>query len=76
MTEIERKKGELCLQFFSQLKEKTGESMAAVLPITVIVFVLSVTLAPLDPGTLILFLFGAVLLVAGMGFLLWGSTWQ
>lgn len=60
------------MQFFSQLKEKTGESMAAVLPITVIVFVLSVTLAPLDPGTLILFLFGAVLLVAGMGFFTMG----
>lgn len=63
------------MQFFSQLKEKTGESMAAVLPITVIVFVLSVTLAPLDPGTLILFLFGAVLLVAGMGFFYYGGRY-
>jgi len=50
-----------------QLKEKNRESLAAVLPITAIVFVLSITIAPLDPGTLVLFLFGAVLLVAGMG---------
>ncbi len=50
-----------------QLREKNRESMAAVLPITAIVFLLSVTIAPLDPGTLVLFLFGAVLLVLGMG---------
>lgn len=42
--------------------------MASVLPITAIVFLLSITIAPLDPGTLVLFLFGAVLLVIGMGF--------
>ena len=51
-----------------QLKEKTQESMASVLPITLIVFILSITVAPLDPGTLVLFLFGAFLLVVGMGF--------
>lgn len=51
-----------------QLKEKTRESMASVLPITAIVFILSITVAPLEPGTLVLFLFGAVLLVVGMGF--------
>ncbi len=41
--------------------------MACVLPITAIVFLLSITVAPLDPGTLVLFLFGAILLVGGMG---------
>ena len=41
--------------------------MASVLPITAIVFLLSITIAPLDPGTLVLFLFGAILLVGGMG---------
>lgn len=51
-----------------QLKEKNQESLASVLPITAIVFVLSITIAPLAPGTLVLFLFGAVLLVVGMGF--------
>ena len=50
-----------------QLIEKTRESMASVLPITAIVFLLSITIAPLDPGTLVLFLFGAILLVGGMG---------
>ena len=50
-----------------QLKEKIQESMASVLPITAIVFLLSITIAPLDPGTLVLFLFGAILLIAGMG---------
>ena len=50
-----------------QLKLKNQESMAAVLPITAIVFFLSITIAPLDSGTLVLFLFGAVLLVMGMG---------
>ena len=49
------------------LMEKTRESMASVLPITAIVFLLSITIAPLDPGTLVLFLFGAILLVGGMG---------
>ena len=41
--------------------------MASVLPITAIVFLLSITIAPLDSGTLVLFLFGAILLVGGMG---------
>ena len=50
-----------------QLKEKIQESMSSVLPITAIVFLLSITIAPLDPGTLVLFLFGAILLVGGMG---------
>ncbi|MGN0985241.1 MAG: DUF1538 domain-containing protein [Candidatus Enterenecus sp.] len=49
------------------LLEKIGESLAAVLPITAIVLVISVTIAPLTPGTLVLFLFGALLLVLGMG---------
>ena len=55
------------MHFNKQLVEKTRESMASVLPITAIVFLLSITIAPLDPGTLVLFLFGAILLVGGMG---------
>ncbi len=50
------------------LKEKVYESVASVLPITIIVLLLSITVAPLSPGTLMLFLFGAVLLIVGMGF--------
>ena len=56
------------MHFNKQLKEKTLESMASVLPITAIVLILSITVAPLEPGTLVLFLFGAVLLIVGMGF--------
>ena len=50
------------------LMEKVYESVASVLPITAIVLLLSITIAPLPPGTLVLFLFGALLLVFGMGF--------
>lgn len=56
-----------------QLMEKVVESVAAVLPITLIVLVLSVTIAPLSTGTLILFLFGALLLILGMGFFTLGA---
>ena len=50
------------------LREKVYESVTSVLPITLIVLVLSISIAPLTPGTLTLFLFGAVLLIVGMGF--------
>lgn len=50
------------------LREKVYESITSVLPITAIVLLLSVSIAPLTPGTLMLFLFGALLLIVGMGF--------
>ena len=50
-----------------KLKEKIRESLSSVLPITVIVLLLSISLVPLEVGTLTLFLTGAVLLIAGMG---------
>ena len=49
------------------LREKVYESVSSVMPITVIVLLLSISVAPLTPGTLTLFLFGAMLLVFGMG---------
>ena len=49
------------------LLEKIKESLASVLPITAIVLAISVTVAPLTPGSMVLFLFGAMLLVVGMG---------
>ena len=49
------------------LKEKILESLSSVLPITLIVLVVSVTIAPLTTGVFMLFLFGAVMLVCGMG---------
>ncbi len=51
-----------------QLREKVYESVSSVLPITAIVLLLSITIAPLTPGILTLFLFGALLLIVGMGF--------
>lgn len=56
-----------------KLKEKIKESLSSVLPITLIVLVLSVTLVPMEIGTLALFLAGAVLLIVGMGFFQLGA---
>lgn len=42
-----------------QLKEKTREALTSVLPITAIVLVLSLTLAPMPVSSLMLFLAGA-----------------
>lgn len=56
-----------------KLKEKILESLSSVLPITVIVLALSITLVPMKVDTLVLFLTGAVLLVVGMGFFQLGA---
>lgn len=58
-----------------QLKEKTKEALTSVLPITAIVFLLSVTLVPMETGTLLLFLAGAFLLIIGMAFPNWRPRW-
>ncbi len=49
-----------------QLKEKIMESLSAVLPITGIVLALSIFLVPLDVGTVMMFIVGALLLIVGM----------
>lgn len=49
------------------LMEKIRESLSSVLPITAIVLLLSITIVPLTTGTLVLFLFGAALLIVGVG---------
>ena len=51
-----------------EFKEKIGDSLRAVLPITGIVLVLCVTVASMPLAPLMLFLTGAVLLVVGMSF--------
>lgn len=56
-----------------KLKEKIVESLTSVLPITIIVLLLSFTIAPMPAGTLMLFLFGAAMLIVGMGFFALGS---
>lgn len=50
-----------------RLKEKIRESLTSVLPITLIVILLSFTLAPLPLNIMALFIAGAVLLIFGMG---------
>ena len=50
-----------------QLLETIRESRASVLPITAIVLLLSVSLVALTPGALVLFLFGSLLLIVGLG---------
>ncbi len=56
-----------------KLKEKIKESLASVLPITCIVLILSVLLVPMETGTLMVFLMGAILLIIGMGFFQLGA---
>ena len=57
----------------TKFREKVIESLASVLPLTAIVLFLSVTLMPLTSGTLVLLLFGALLLIVGMGFFTLGA---
>ena len=71
------------------LGEKVREALASVLPITAIVLVLCLTVAPLPVDILLAFLAGAVLLILGMGFFTlgpgpalpprartWGPPWR
>ena len=50
-----------------KLREKTLESLSAVLPISGIVLFISVFLVPMDLGKMVMFLAGAVMLILGMG---------
>lgn len=56
-----------------KLKEKIKESLSSVLPISIIVLLISITLVPMEIGALALFLAGAVLLIVGMGFFQLGA---
>ena len=56
-----------------KLKEKILESLSAVLPITGIVLMLSIILVPVELGTMVMFLVGAIMLVVGMGFFQLGA---
>lgn len=56
-----------------KLKQKIGESLSAVLPVTGIVLLISVALAPVELGVMAMFLAGAVMLVVGMGFFQLGA---
>lgn len=61
---------------FSQktiLVEKIKESLASVLPVTGIVFLLLITLVPIDAPIFLSFLLGAVMLIFGMGLFTLGA---
>ena len=49
------------------------EALSSVLPISAIVLLLSVSIAPLNSGVLVLFLFGTLLLIFGISFFTVGS---
>ena len=55
------------------LVEKIKESLSSVLPVTAIVFLLLVTVAPVDASILISFIIGTLLLIVGMGFFTLGA---
>ena len=57
----------------SNLLKVLKESLQSVLPIFAIVLLLSITFAPLESGVLVMFLFGTLLLIVGMGFFTIGS---
>jgi hypothetical protein len=56
-----------------KLKEKIAESLSSVMPITIIVFALSVTLVPMPTSTIAMFVGGAAMLIVGMGFFSLGT---
>lgn len=56
-----------------KLKEKTLESLSAVLPITGIVLLISIFLVPMELGSIVMFLVGAIMLILGMGFFQLGA---
>ncbi len=57
----------------TRLSEKAKEAISAVVPIVAIVLLLCFSVAPVPPGTLLLFLTGSVMLIAGMMFFTLGA---
>ncbi len=55
------------------LSEKIKEALTSVIPITVIAIILCFSVAPVPTSTLSAFIFGAILLVVGMGFFTLGA---
>ena len=55
------------------MKEKTLESLSAVIPITCIVILVSIFLVPMDLGSMSMFIVGALMLIIGMGFFQLGA---
>lgn len=59
--------------FNKKLKEKILESVSSVIPVTLIVVILCITIAPISLTLMMMFLTGAVFLVFGMGFFTLGA---
>ena len=59
---------------FNTLKDSFKESLSSVLPICAIVLVLTISLAPILPGVMVMFLFGALLIIGGMSIFTIGSN--
>ena len=55
------------------LKEKWRESLASVLPITIIVFLICFFMIPVSNSALLAFIFGALMLIFGMGLFTLGT---
>ena len=55
------------------LRGAMGEAVSSVLPIAALVLLLSVTLAPMNSGILVLFVFGTLMLIVGMSLFTIGS---
>lgn len=55
------------------IKKKLVESFGSIFPIVAIVILLSLTLIPIDPGHMVLFIMGAVFLVFGMSLFTMGA---
>lgn len=64
-------------RFFSQdktiISQKVKEAFSSVLPITAIVLLLCFTIVPLPSGVFLAFIFGSLLVVAGMGLFTLGA---
>lgn len=55
------------------IKEKVKEAYTSVLPITLIVLLLCVTVAPIESGTFLAFIIGALFVIVGMGLFTLGA---
>ena len=55
------------------ISEKVKEAFSSVLPITVIVFILCFTIVPIESGTFLAFILGALLVIVGMGLFTLGA---
>lgn len=56
-----------------KLREKLSESIASVIPVTAIVLIMAISFVPLESGPILLFLFGALLLLLGMALFTLGA---